>query len=183
MPQKKRTATDVPSGRALVGVLMASDTDLTVMTETLKMLRRFEVPYEVEVTSAHRSPERTHQYARSAAARGLKVLIVAAGGAAQLAGVIAAETTLPVVAVPVITTPLAGIDALYSAVQMPAGVPVAVMAVDRPGAVNAAVFAAQILAASDPKLAARLQVYKEELARTVGEKAARVKREIQNLQA
>lgn len=177
MPPKKSAAT---RSRTLVGVIMASDTDLPVMRETLKTLRRFEIPYEVEVSSAHRSPARTHQYARSAASRGLKVIIVAAGGAAHLAGVIAAETSLPVVAVPVVTTPLAGIDALYSTVQMPAGVPVAVMAVDKPGATNAGIFVAEILASSDPKLAARLKAYKEELARAVGEKSARVKQQFEN---
>ena len=171
------------AGRVLVGVIMGSDTDLPVMTETIKTLRRFEIPFEVEVTSAHRSPERTHEYARSAAGRGLKVIIVGAGGASHLAGIVAAETSLPVIAVPVVTTPLAGLDALYSTVQMPAGVPVAVMAVDKPGATNAGIFAAEILATSDPRLAARLKAYKGELARAVGEKSARVKQQLENPQS
>ena len=128
---------------------MGSDTDLPVMSETAKMLEKFEVPYEIEVTSAHRSPARTHEYASTAVSRGLKVVIVAAGGAAHLAGVVAAVTTLPVVAVPMATTVLSGIDSLLSSVQMPGGVPVAAMAIDKPGAVNAAIFAAEILATSD----------------------------------
>jgi len=166
----------------LVGVVMGSDTDLPVMSETIKTLRRFAIPYEVEVTSAHRSPERTQEYARTAASRGLKVIIVGAGGASHLAGIIAAETCLPVIAVPVVTTPLAGLDALYSTVQMPSGVPVGVMAVDKPGAVNAAIFAAEILAINPSpfasKLAQRLQAFKAELARAVAAKSARVKQQL-----
>ncbi len=178
--RKQRKETKPGKAGARVGVIMGSDTDLPVMTETIKMLRRFDVPFEVEVTSAHRSPERTHEYARSAARRGLKVIIVGAGGASHLAGIVAAETTLPVIAVPVVTTPLAGLDALYSTVQMPTGVPVAVMAVDKPGAANAGIYAAEILATSDPALTARLQAYKEELARSVAEKSARVKQELES---
>lgn len=169
--------------RPLVGVVMGSDTDLPVISETIQTLRRFAIPYEVEVTSAHRSPERTHQYARSAASRGLKVIIVGAGGASHLAGIIAAETCLPVIAVPVVTTPLAGLDALYSTVQMPSGVPVGVMAVDKPGAVNAAIFAAEIIATNPgpfgTKLARRLKAFKAELARTVAGKSARVKQQLE----
>ena len=109
------------SRKPLVGIVMGSDTDLPVMSETAKMLEKFEVPYEIEVTSAHRSPARTHEYASTAVSRGLKVVIVAAGGAAHLAGVVAAVTTLPVVAVPMATTVLSGIDSLLSSVQMPGG--------------------------------------------------------------
>lgn len=163
----------------LVGVMMGSDTDLPVMSETLKALQEFGIPFEVEVTSAHRSPQRTHEYAQTAAARGLKVIIVGAGGASHLAGVVAAETILPVIAVPVVTTPLAGLDALYSTVQMPAGIPVGVMAVDKPGARNAAIYAAEIIAIHDPALAARLRRHKEELVRSVEEKAARVKQQFE----
>src|SRR3989304_2999948 len=162
-------------GRALVGIIMGSDTDLPVMTESAKMLEKFEIPYEIEVISAHRSPARMHEYATSAISRGLKTIIVAAGGAAHLAGVVAALTTLPVIAVPMATTVLSGIDALLSSVQMPAGVPVAAMAIDKPGAINAAIYAAEILATSDPAVAKRLVAYKEELARSVSEKSARVK--------
>lgn len=177
---KRKNQTKPGKAAALVGVIMGSDTDLPVMSETIKTLRRFGIPYEVEVTSAHRSPERTHEYARTAASRGLRVIIVGAGGASHLAGIVAAETPLPVIAVPVVTTPLAGLDALYSTVQMPAGVPVAVMAVDKPGAINAGIFAAEILATSDPTFAARLRAYKEELARSVAEKSARVKQQLEN---
>jgi 5-(carboxyamino)imidazole ribonucleotide mutase len=162
-------------GRALVGIIMGSDTDLPVMTESAKMLEKFEIPYEIEVISAHRSPARMHEYATTAISRGLKTIIVAAGGAALLAGVVAALTTLPVIAVPMATTVLSGIDALLSSVQMPAGVPVAAMAIDKPGATNAAIYAAEILATSDATIAKRLLAYKEELARSVSEKSARVK--------
>ena len=161
--------------KALVGVIMGSDTDLPVMSETIKALEEFGIPFEVEVTSAHRSPERTHEYARTAHERGLKVIVVGAGGASHLAGIVAAETILPVIAVPVVTTPLAGLDALYSTVQMPAGVPVGVMAVDKPGARNAAIYAAEIIATHDQAVAERLESFKRELARSVEEKSARVK--------
>jgi len=164
-------------GRALVGIIMGSDTDLPVMTESAKMLEKFEIPYEIEVISAHRSPARMHEYATTAISRGLKTIIVAAGGAAHLAGVVAALTTLPVIAVPMATTVLSGIDALLSSVQMPAGVPVAAMAIDRPGATNAAIYAAEILATSDATIAERLVAYKEELAQSVTEKSARVKQQ------
>jgi phosphoribosylaminoimidazole carboxylase PurE protein len=159
----------------VVGIIMGSDSDLAVMSETARMLEKFAIPFEIEVTSAHRSPARTHEYASTAIDRGLKVVIVAAGGAAHLAGVVAALTTLPVVAVPMATTVLAGIDSLLSSVQMPAGVPVAAMAIDKPGAINAAIYAAEILAISDARIAKVLTAYKEELARSVSEKSARVK--------
>jgi 5-(carboxyamino)imidazole ribonucleotide mutase len=163
------------SRRPLIGIIMGSDTDLPVMGESAKMLEKFGIPYEIEVTSAHRSPARTHEYASTAVERGLKAVIVAAGGAAHLAGVVAALTTLPVIAVPMATTVLSGIDSLLSSVQMPAGVPVAAMAIDKPGAINAAIYAAEILATSDPQVAQRLISYKEELAKSVAEKSARVK--------
>src|SRR5687768_11089918 len=106
-----------PSGKPIVGIIMGSDTDLPVMSESARMLTKFRIPFEVEVVSAHRSPARTHEYATTAIDRGLKVVIVAAGGAAHLAGVVAALTTLPVIAVPMATTVLSGIDALLSSVQ------------------------------------------------------------------
>jgi 5-(carboxyamino)imidazole ribonucleotide mutase len=162
--------------RPLVGIVMGSDTDLPIMSETAQTLKKFAVPYELEISSAHRSPARTAEYARTALKRGLKVIIVAAGGAAHLGGVIAAETTLPVIAVPMATTPLAGLDALLSMVQMPGGVPVACTAIGKPGAINAAILAVQILAISDAGLAKKLAHYKEELARGVAEKSAKVKR-------
>ena len=169
--------TDEKHARALVGIIMGSDTDLPVMTEAAKMLEKFEIPFEIEVISAHRSPARMHEYASTAIRRGLKAIIVAAGGAAHLAGVVAALTTLPVIAVPMATTVLSGIDALLSSVQMPAGVPVAAMAIDKPGATNAAIYAAEILATSDATVAKRLVDYKEELARSVSEKSARVRQQ------
>src|SRR3990172_7568404 len=165
--------------RPLVGIVMGSDTDLPVMTEAAQTLKKFGVPFELEITSAHRSPARTSEYARTAVERGLKVIIVGAGGAAHLAGVIAAETTLPVIGVPMATTTLAGLDALLSTVQMPAGVPVACTAIGQPGAINAAIFAAEIIATSDAALAEKLRDYKEQLARSVAEKSERVKREFQ----
>lgn len=167
-----------PQVKPLVGIIMGSDTDYPVMSEAAKMLDKFGVPYEIEVVSAHRSPVRTHEYATTARDRGLKAIIVAAGGAAHLAGVVAALTTLPVIAVPMATTVLSGVDSLLSTVQMPAGVPVAAMAIDKPGASNAAIYAAEILATSDAALAERLARYKEELARSVAEKSARVKQQV-----
>ena len=163
--------------RPLVAIVMGSDSDLPVMTESAQVLKKFGVPFEIEISSAHRSPARTSEYARMAISRGLKVIIVAAGGAAHLAGVIAAETTLPVVGVPIASTTLAGLDSLLSMVQMPGGVPVACMSIGKPGAINAALFAIEILATSDAALAAQLAAHKEDLARGVAEKSAKVKRE------
>ena len=163
--------------RPLVGIVMGSDTDLPTMTETASTLKKFGVPFEVEITSAHRSPARTSEYARSAVARGLKVIIVGAGGASHLAGVIAAETILPVIGVPMATTTLAGLDALLSTVQMPSGVPVACTAIGKPGAINAGIYAVEIIATSDPELARKLAEHKEQLARSVAEKSEKVKRE------
>jgi phosphoribosylaminoimidazole carboxylase PurE protein len=168
---------DQKGERALVGIIMGSDTDLPVMGEAAKMLEKFGIPYEIEVTSAHRSPARTHEYATTAVARGLKAIIVAAGGAAHLAGVVAAITTLPIIAVPMATTVLSGMDSLLSSVQMPAGVPVAAMAIDKPGAINAGIYAAEIIATFDAEIAKRLTAYKEELAKGVAEKSARVKQQ------
>jgi 5-(carboxyamino)imidazole ribonucleotide mutase len=163
--------------KPLVGIIMGSDTDLPIMTESAKMLTKFSIPFEIEVVSAHRSPALTHEYATTAINRGLKVVIVAAGGAAHLAGVVAALTTLPVIAVPMATTVLSGIDALLSSVQMPAGVPVAAMAIDKPGAINAAIYAAEIIATFDARVAEQLVAYKQELAKSVAEKSARVKQQ------
>lgn len=166
------------SGKALVGILMGSDSDLPVMSEAAATLKKFEVPFEVDVSSAHRSPARTSEYARTAIARGLKVIIIGAGGAAHLGGVIAAETTLPVIGVPMATA-LGGLDSLLSIVQMPAGVPVACTAVGKAGAVNAAILAVQILATADSGLARKLAEHKERLARGVAEKSEKVRKEFQ----
>ena len=163
---------------AAVGILMGSDTDLPVMNEAGKTLEKFGISYEMEVVSAHRTPARAHEYATTAARRGLKVLIVGAGGAAHLAGVMAANTTLPVIGVPLATSTLNGLDALLSTVQMPGGIPVATMTIDRAGAVNAAIFTAEILGLSDPEIARRLVAHKEELVRGVAEKNARLKQQL-----
>lgn len=164
--------------RPLVGILMGSDSDLPVMTEAAKTLQKFGIPFEIEITSAHRSPARTREYARTAVARGLKVIIVAAGGAAHLGGVVAAETTLPVVGVPIPNTTLQGLDSLLSTVQMPGGVPVACTSLGKPGAVNAAVLAAQIIGTSTPSIARKLVEYKKELASAVAKKNEKAKREL-----
>ncbi len=158
--------------KPLVGILMGSDSDLTVMAEAARALKSFGVSFEMTIASAHRSPRRTSDYVRSARERGLKVLIAGAGAAAHLAGVIAAETTLPVIAVPIDCTSLRGLDALLAMVQMPAGIPVATMAIGPAGARNAGILAVQILATSDSRLAGRLDTYKEELASGVEAKAA-----------
>ncbi len=165
-------------GPALVGIIMGSDTDLPVMLEAARTLEKFGISFDMEVISAHRSPARAHEYASRAMGRGLKCIIVGAGGAAHLAGVVAALTILPVIAVPMATTVLNGIDSLLSSVQMPGGIPVATMAIDRPGAINAAIFAAEIIATSDPGLRQRLQDHKEDLARSVAEKNTRLKEQL-----
>ncbi len=153
----------------LVGIVMGSSSDLSIMEEAAGILRRFKVPYEMTVTSAHRSPERTREYAHSAQRRGLQVIIAGAGGAAHLAGFIAAETMIPIIGVPIDSTPLKGVDALLATVQMPAGVPVATMAVGRAGARNAGILAVQILSLSRPELREKLLEYREEMARQVEE--------------
>jgi 5-(carboxyamino)imidazole ribonucleotide mutase len=163
---------------ALVGIVMGSDTDFPVMSEAGKTLSKFGIPYEMEVLSAHRTPARAHEYATSAVSRGLKILIAAAGAAAHLAGVMAANTTLPVIGVPMATTSLNGLDALLATVQMPGGIPVATMAIDKAGAVNAAIFAAEILGLSDASIARKLVTHKEDLAKAVAEKNVRLKQQM-----
>ncbi|OQY17210.1 MAG: 5-(carboxyamino)imidazole ribonucleotide mutase [Desulfobacteraceae bacterium 4572_35.1] len=140
-----------------VGILMGSDSDYPVMIEAAKILKSFDVAYEMVVSSAHRSPQRTAEYASSAADRGVKLLIVGAGAAAHLAGVVASETTLPIVGVPIDSSALQGMDALLATVQMPGGIPVATMAIGKAGAMNAGIFAVQILALSDPVLKKALE--------------------------
>ena len=165
---------DSAKGGPLVGIIMGSDTDYPVMAEAGKTLEKFGIAYDIEVTSAHRSPARTHEYASTAANRGLKCIIVGAGGAAHLAGVVAAASTLPVIGVPLATSALNGMDALLATVQMPGGIPVGTMAIDKAGAVNAAIFAAEIIGLSDATIAKKLLGHKEELARGVAEKNARL---------
>ena len=163
------------SKQPLVSIVMGSDSDLEVMREAAKALDDFGIPYEMDITSAHRSPARTSEFARQAAGRGIKVIIAGAGGAAHLAGVIAAETTLPVIGVPMPSSSLQGLDALLATVQMPAGIPVATLAIGKAGATNAGILAAQILALSDPALAKKMAAHKEKLARGVEEKSNRLK--------
>jgi phosphoribosylaminoimidazole carboxylase PurE protein len=164
--------------KLLVGVLMGSDSDLPVMQAALKVLKDFGIGAEVEVVSAHRSPDRAGEYARTASDRGLRVIIAGAGSAAHLAGVIAAETILPVIGVPIDSSPLKGFDSLLATVQMPPGVPVATMAIGAAGATNAALFAVQILSTADAALADRMAEHKEKLARGVREKNARLQEQL-----
>jgi 5-(carboxyamino)imidazole ribonucleotide mutase len=150
-----------------VGVILGSDSDLEAMRPCLAALKEFDIACEVRVISAHRTPEAAHEYAKTAAERGLQVLIAAAGGSAHLAGVLASLTPLPVIGVPMPTSNLGGLDSLLSVVQMPSGVPVATVAVGKSGPVNAAVLAAQILATADPKLREKIVEYKLRLAERV----------------
>jgi phosphoribosylaminoimidazole carboxylase PurE protein len=159
----------------LVAIVMGSDSDLEVMNEAARSLAQFGIPYEIDITSAHRSPARTGEFARTAAGRGIRVIIAGAGGAAHLAGVIAAETTLPVIAVPIASTPLHGLDSLLAMVQMPAGIPVATVAIGKPGATNAGILAAQMLALADPALAGKLAEHKRELAEGVAAKSRKLR--------
>jgi 5-(carboxyamino)imidazole ribonucleotide mutase len=160
--------------KPLVGIVMGSDSDIEVMQEAGKILKQFGVPYEIGVYSAHRSPHRTADYVRSARERGLKLIIAGAGASAHLAGVTAAETTIPVIGVPIGSSPLLGFDALLSTVQMPPGVPVATMGVGKSGATNAGIFAVQILALEDEKLLQRLVDYKANLENSVAEKSKQI---------
>ena len=157
-------------GDVLVSVLMGSDSDLSVMKEALETLKRFGIPYELYLTSAHRTPDRTKEFAQKAEGRGVKVLIVGAGAAAHLAGVVASLSRLPVIGVPIDSTSMGGLDALLSTVQMPGGIPVATMAIGKAGARNAALMAARILALSDEALRLKLQQHAEQMARDVEEK-------------
>src|SRR5438309_11307480 len=154
---------------------MGSDSDLEIMREAGKALDEFGIAYEMDVTSAHRSPDRTAEFARKAAERGIHVIIAGAGGAAHLAGVIAAYTTLPVIGVPIPSTSLNGLDSLLATVQMPAGIPVATVAIGKPGATNAGILAAQILGVGDPVIAQKLHSHKEKLAKGVEEKSKKLK--------
>lgn len=160
--------------KKLVGILMGSDSDISVMEESVTILKEFNIPYEITVSSAHRSPKRTSDYAKTAFERGLKVIIAGAGSAAHLAGFIAAETILPVIGVPIDSSSLKGIDALLSTVQMPGGIPVATMSIGKAGAKNAGIFAVQVLATHDKRLAKKLKEYKDRMADEVEDKAKKV---------
>lgn len=150
-----------------VGVVMGSDSDLPIVEEALQVLDEFGVSYEVKILSAHRSPDQTSAYAKSAAERGLRVILAAAGWAAHLGGVLAAETILPVIGIPVNSSPLQGLDALLATVQMPPGIPVATMAIGKGGAHNAALFAIQVLALQEPQLRDRLKQFKLRMAEDI----------------
>jgi phosphoribosylaminoimidazole carboxylase PurE protein len=155
-------------------ILMGSDSDAPIMKGAADVLREFGIPCEMTVASAHRSPARVQKLLAEAPARGVQVYIVGAGAAAHLAGMVAGHTTKPVIGVPIDSSPLLGLDALLSTVQMPPGVPVATVAVGKSGAINAGVLAAQILAIGDPQLTARLEAYKAKLADKVEQAAARL---------
>jgi len=159
----------------IVSVVMGSDSDLSIMEEAVKVLADFEIPHELFLTSAHRTPERTTAFARGAAKRGVRVIIVGAGAAAHLAGVIAAQTALPVIGVPIDATSLQGLDALLATVQMPGGIPVATMAIGKAGAMNAALFAVRILAAENADLQKKLHAHVRKMAQEVERKHENLK--------
>ena len=163
---------------ARVLILMGSDSDLPAVRPALETLREFGIPFEINVSSAHRTPDRTRRLVAEAEAAGAQVIIAAAGGAAHLAGMVAAETTLPVIGVPLDSSPLAGIDALLATAQMPSGIPVATMAVGKWGAANAGVLAARILALGDDRLRSALAEHRERMARGVEQKAERLRRSL-----
>lgn len=156
----------------LVLLMMGSDTDLPIMQEAADILNRFNVPYEMRISSAHRSPVRTLKLATEAAGRGIRIIIAGAGMAAHLAGVVASKTILPVIGVPMPGGALNGVDALYATVQMPGGIPVATMAIGKAGAKNAGLFAIQILALSEPYLAEALVNYRSEMDKELEQKDA-----------
>lgn len=155
--------------RPRVGIVMGSDSDLDRMRPCAQLLDEFRIAHEIRVISAHRTPDTAHEYATTAAERGLGVIIAAAGGAAHLAGVLASLTPLPVIGVPIQTSSLGGLDSLLSTVQMPTGVPVATVAIGKAGPGNAAILAAQILAGADPDLRQKVVQYKARLAQKVAE--------------
>jgi len=159
-----------------VAIVLGSDSDYPVIQDMIKTLKDFGIEHELTVSSAHRSPDRTQKYASALEERGVKVVIACAGAAAHLAGVIAAHTILPVVGVPIDSSPLQGLDALLSTSMMPAGVPVATMGIGKAGASNAAVLATQILALSDPSLSERLHKYKKGLADRVEQRDRELKK-------
>jgi phosphoribosylaminoimidazole carboxylase PurE protein len=158
-----------------VAIVLGSDSDFPVIQDMIKILKDFGIEHELTVSSAHRSPDRTHRYAVALEERGIQVVIACAGAAAHLAGVIAAQTILPVIGVPIDSSALHGLDALLSTSMMPAGVPVATMGIGKAGASNAAVLAAQILARKDPALADRLRQYKKKLADRVEQRDSELK--------
>jgi phosphoribosylaminoimidazole carboxylase PurE protein len=150
--------------KPIVGIVMGSTSDAEIMNGAAEVLEELGISHEILVSSVHRNPERTREWARGASGRGIRIVIAGAGAAAHLAGALASETLLPVIGVPLASSPLSGFDALLSTVQMPAGVPVATMGVGRSGAKNAALLAARILALTDSDVARRLDAYRDRLA-------------------
>jgi phosphoribosylamine--glycine ligase len=173
--RKGNKGNNQPNQSPKVGIVMGSDSDLNVMKETALVLKQFEIPFEMTVASAHRSPKKAAKFAASAHQRGIKVIVAGAGHAAHLAGNIAAYTSLPVIGVPIDSSCLQGLDALLSTVQMPPGVPVATVSIGKSGAKNAGILAVQILALKDSTLAKKLETYKKELAKQVDQKAKKLK--------
>jgi phosphoribosylamine--glycine ligase len=165
-------------GPAQVGIVMGSDSDLSVMESASVVLNDFGVAFEITVASAHRSPQRAAEWASSARERGIKIIIAGAGHAAHLAGAMAAHTSLPIIGVPIDSSCLQGMDALLATVQMPPGVPVATMAIGKSGAKNAGILAVQILALADAVLAERLDKYKQDMAAKIEEKAKKLENSI-----
>ncbi len=163
-----------------IGIILGSDSDLPHMEKGLKMLKEFGVPFEIEVSSAHRTPERTVELIRRFEDQGVKVIIAAAGGAAHLPGVIAAHTVLPVLGVP-ITSALSGIDSLYSIVQMPGGIPVAAFSIGSSGGVNSMLFAVQILGLNDKELHGKMLEFRKKQKESVMEKSDRLKEKVNQL--
>ena len=160
--------------KPLVGIVMGSDSDFSIMEGASKVLEEFNIAHEVLVTSAHRTPERTRKYVQGAKRKGIQIFIAGAGGAAHLAGVIAAESTLPVIGVPINSTPLNGLDSLLSTAQMPGGIPVATVSIGKWGAKNAGLLAVQILALSNDKLANQLVKYRKQQAKAVEQKSKKL---------
>ncbi len=160
--------------KPLVGILMGSDSDLPVMEKASEVLKEMGVAYEMDISSAHRLPDKTAEYAKTARSRGIEVIIAGAGMAAHLAGVVAANTTLPVIGVPLKSGALNGVDALYSTVQMPAGIPVATVAID--GAKNAAYLACSMLSIKYPEIAGKLEVYREKTRQALMEKSEELRK-------
>lgn len=171
---------EVDVRQPIVAVVMGSDSDFPVVNGCIETLEEFDIPYEVRVISAHRTPDKAHEFASTARLKGFRILIAAAGGAAHLAGVMASLTTLPVIGIPIQTPTLGGADSLYSTVQMPSGVPVATVAIGKAGAKNAALLAAEILALSDEDMHDRLRSFRANMRRAVAEKNRRLREKLAN---
>lgn len=162
-------------GKSVVSIVMGSDSDFPLMEEAAKILQDFGIPYEMVISSAHRSPKRTHLYVNGLIRRGVRVVIAGAGGAAHLAGTIAAQTTLPVIGVPIPSSSLNGLDSLLSTVQMPSGVPVGTVGIGKAGVINAGLLAVQILSLNSSTLSAKFSRYKQSLEKGVARKAQKMK--------